>query len=152
MRRLLIISLKGVIDQVGAKTYYTGRMKAAEDDPAFTLTEVSNDDNYDIIVSAIGKAAGKLQGVLGIYVPVEIEQTASLEQPELMVTMDLPATMDSYALAGMEESIRHYCESTVLHDWFAAVSPKDSEHYAQQATLAIGDIRRAITQRKRPTF
>lgn len=152
MKRQLIISLQGVIDQVGAKAYYTGRMKSVEDDPNFTLTEVNNDENYDIIVSAIGKAAGKLQGVLGIYVPVNIEQSADLQQPELTVSMDLSANMDPYALTALEESIRQYCESTVLHDWFAAVSPKDSEHYAQQATLAIGDMRRAVTQRRRPTF
>lgn len=152
MNKLLVISMLGVLDQIGAKTYYTGRVKKAEEDPALSITEVSEDDNYDIVASSISKAASKLQGVLGIYVPAEIEYIGSADQPELLVSMDLPSNMEVSAGAALEEAIKQYCESMVLQDWYAAVSPKNAEHYAQQATLAIGDIRRAITQRKRPRF
>ena len=145
------IAMAGVVDIVNIKAYYTGKSKTADEDPTAVISDIVDEDNAFVVVGSLKRATGNLKSVIGEYAPNDLSVGGTEATPTVTGKITMPDNYDDSATSAVTESVRQYCESAVLYDWFAVTTPADAEHYAQQMVRALGDLRASMRRRTRPT-
>lgn len=163
MKQTIQILIHPIVDQINAKVYYMARIKSQNGEQEAIIADLAEGENEDIIASSIDKALNRLRSLIGLYAPVSMERIGTLGDldiskeekqtgPAIVIELTLPSNYNTEALSLFKETVGKYCESMVLHDWAVIMVPTEAEIYAQQLAMCVADIRRALMQRRRPTY
>lgn len=147
-----------LIYDVQNKTYLTGRSR----DNGQNVEEVANmqanndDENANQIVRSIGNAFSNLKTELSEYIVdngttsnnVLLDATKNIK---LTITLAMPNNFNTATRDTLATAMHQYVVNSAIGDWFGITNKDDANGYAALTAANLGEIRKAINKRVRPT-
>ena len=155
MKYEVSIPIWSVVDQANAKVHYMARSASESAQGEATLSELSEGENEDMIVSSIDKALSALSNIIGLDASNTYERPEDLEgsqDPQAKFTLQLPSNFDTDAGKALAEAMAHYCINAIVQDWVAVVLPTHTDAYVQEQAKCVMTIRELLKKRVRPQY
>lgn len=155
MKYEVSIPIWSVVDQANAKVHYMARAASESAQNEATLSELSEGENEDMILSSIDKALSALSSIIALDASNTYQRPEDLEgsqDPQAKFTLLLPSNFDKGAGKALAEAMAHYCINVIVQDWVAVVLPTHTDAYVQEQAKSVLAIRDLLKKRVRPQY
>lgn len=113
----------------------------------------ADEENREKILRSIKKALSEVQTELSEYLNEENTEADNGHcdgSSDLVLRLDMPGNFNEATTQAVVEAIHDYIKDSALAEWYQVTNPGEAEKYAAIAAVAMRNIQKSASRRRRP--